>query len=79
MFNASSIRGAALLNGDKIIYAALKDGISKEAVFDSLRVALIPLSAHSVFTPLVFGEVGDSNCYSVTGRWLKLIKAVFQG
>ena len=38
VFNASSIRGAALLNGDKIIHVALKDGISEEALFYGLSV-----------------------------------------
>ncbi len=38
VFNASSIRGAALLNGDKIIHFALKDGISEEALFYGLSV-----------------------------------------
>lgn len=38
LFNASSIRGVALLNGDKLVHLALKDGISEDALFYGLSV-----------------------------------------
>jgi CubicO group peptidase (beta-lactamase class C family) len=38
LFTASSIRGAALLNGDKLVYLALKDGIAEDALFYGLSI-----------------------------------------
>jgi CubicO group peptidase (beta-lactamase class C family) len=38
VFNSSSIRGIALLNGDKLIHFALKDNIPEDAIFHGLSV-----------------------------------------
>ncbi len=38
LFTTSSIRGAALLNGDKLVYLALKDGIPEDALFYGLSI-----------------------------------------
>ena len=38
VFNASTIKGVALLNGDKLIHLALKDNIPEDAMFYGLSV-----------------------------------------
>ncbi len=38
VFNASSMRGVVLLNGDTVVHTALKEGISKDALFYGLSV-----------------------------------------